>query len=72
MRKGLVALGPLLPLLETLAAFAVARLGERFFASDLLKQMVVLTARTMHGRDAGTSCARAQEFQSARPLSSAS
>jgi hypothetical protein len=53
LRESLIGLDPLLPLLEALAALAVARFGEGFFASDLLKQMVGLTARTIHGRDAG-------------------
>ncbi len=65
LRETLIGLGPLPPLLEALAVFTVARFGKRFFASDLLKQMVVLTTRTMHARDAGPWRAQAQEFQSA-------
>lgn len=65
LREAFIGLGPLPPLLEALAVFTAAGFGERFFTSDLEKKMVVLTAGTMHARDAGPWRARAQEFQSA-------
>ena len=66
LRRGsFTGLDPLPPLLEALAAFAGVRFGKRFFAGDLLKQMVGLTGRTVHARDAGPWRVRAQEVQSA-------